>query len=177
MSNVEKGTLIHNVGLAVRQLGAQSVLASAVMAKHFQLHPTDLEVLDLIFVRKSVSAGDIIKATGLTSGSITALLDRLEKRQLIVRERDPNDGRRTCVCLNRTVSAPIEAAYLPRQRAMSALWSTYDDAALEIVIDFLTRSTALLVECTQQVGQDVAGPAPGSGSEAKPRRRRAATRD
>lgn len=177
MPDAKKKTLVRDLGLAVRQLGAQSVLASAVMAKHFQLHPTDLEVLDLIFVRKSVSAGDIIKATRLTSGSITALLDRLEERQLIVRKRDPTDGRRTCISLNRTVTAPIEAAYFPRQRAMSALWSTYDDAALEIIIDFLTRSTALLIECAQLIGQDVNNPAPGSGSKVKPRNRHVAKLD
>ena len=73
-------------------------------------------------VRKSVSAGDLIKATGPTSRSITALLDRLEKRQLIVRERDPNDGRRTRICLNRTVTAPIEAAFFcPATRDVCAV--------------------------------------------------------
>ncbi|MBO9698226.1 MAG: MarR family transcriptional regulator [Sphingopyxis sp.] len=146
------------VGLAVRRMQAQGVLSSAAMAKHFALHPSDLEVLDIIFVRESVSAGDLVKATGLTSGSITSLLDRLETRGLILRERDAADRRRTLVRLNRAATAPIEAAYEPRQTAMHELWSQFDAASLEAITDFLTRSTDLLVACTAEIA-DLPAPA------------------
>lgn len=93
MKDGTKADLVRSVGLAVRRMAAQSVLSSAAMAKHFALHPSDLEVLDIIFVQKGVSAGDLVKATGLTSGSITSLLDRLEAKALIIRERDDIDRR------------------------------------------------------------------------------------
>lgn len=158
MTDRAKADLVRRVGLAVRRMEAQSVLSSATMAKHFALHPSDLEVLDIIFVRQSVSAGDLVKATGLTSGSITSLLDRLEAKALIIRVRDDADRRRTNIRLNRAATAPIEAAYEPRQTAMFALWSQFDAEALEVITDFLTRSTDLLVTCTEQIA-DLPSPA------------------
>lgn len=166
MTDKGKAELVHKVGLAVRRMSAQGVLSSAAMAKHFDLHPTDLEVLDLIFLRESVSAGDLVKATGLTSGSVTALLDRLEVKAFIVRERDDADRRRAVVRLNRTATAPIEAAYEPRQKAMFELWSQFDVQMLETIADFLERSTDLLVTYTEEIaslsrpGEESAQPQP-----------------
>lgn len=151
MVDAVKPKLLREVALAVRRMGAQSMLSGAAMAKHFDLNPTDLEVLDLIYLRKSVSAGDLITATGLASGSVTALLDRLEAKALIIRERDRADRRRTNIRLNRTATAPIEAAYELRQTAMFELWSQFDVQALETVADFLVKSTDLLVICTKQI--------------------------
>lgn len=167
MAHNAKIDLVRSVGLAVRRMAAQSVLSSAAMAKHFSLHPSDLEVLDIIFVRKSVSAGDLVKATGLTSGSITSLLDRLEAKALIIRERDDADRRRTNIRLNRAKTAPIEAAYEPRQTAMFELWSQFDAEALEVITDFLTKSTDLLVTCTEQIAA-LPSPAENSRMAGKP---------
>jgi DNA-binding MarR family transcriptional regulator len=151
MTDMAKADLVRRVGFALRRMTAQSVLSSAVVAKHFNLHPSDLEVLDIIFLEERVSPGDLAKATGLTSGSVTALLDRLEAKALIIRERDDVDRRRTNVRLNREATAPIEAIYEPRQNAMFELWSQFDVGALEVITDFLTRSKDLLVSCTEQI--------------------------
>jgi hypothetical protein len=70
---------VSRVGLAVRRMGAQSVLTGHAVAARFGLHTTDLEVLDLIFLREQASAGELAQGTGLTSGSVTALIDRLVK--------------------------------------------------------------------------------------------------
>lgn len=151
MTEVTKTDLNRRVGLAVRRLGAQSVLSGAGIARHFGIHTTDLEVLDLIFVRETATAGELAKATGLTSGSVTALIDRLVAKGYVTRHEDPDDRRRTLVRINRKATAPIEAVFAPRQRAMFDLWSSYQDKDLELVIDFLTQSTDLLVRCMAEL--------------------------
>uniref|UniRef100_A0A9E8A2A0 MarR family transcriptional regulator n=1 Tax=Bosea sp. NBC_00436 TaxID=2969620 RepID=A0A9E8A2A0_9HYPH len=125
------------------------------MARRFKLHPTDLEVLDIIFLRETVSAGELAAETGLTSGSITALIDRLEQRGYVTRRKDETDRRRILISVVRAATAPIEAAYEPRRIAMHALWSGFDDQTLQGVTDFLTRSTELLVRCTQYLAAPV----------------------
>jgi DNA-binding MarR family transcriptional regulator len=151
MPEHDNDTLLRQLGLAVRRMGAQSVLSSAAMAKHFGLHPTDLEVLDLIVLRETVTAGDLAAATGLTSGSVTALVDRLAARGYVTRRRDEADRRRMLISVVRAATAPIEAAYEPRRIAMRTLWSSFDDATLRAVTGFLTRSTDLLVRCTEEI--------------------------
>lgn len=151
MPDRDKDELLRQLGDAMRRMGAQSVLSSAAMAKHFGLHPTDLEVLDLIFLRETVTAGALAAATGLTSGSVTALVDRLVARGYVARRRDEADRRRVLISVERAATAPIEAAYEPRRIAMQALWSSFDHEALRLVTDFLTRSTDLLVRSTEEI--------------------------
>lgn len=151
MPDRDKDELLRQLGDAMRRMGAQSVLSSAAMAKHFGLHPTDLEVLDLIFLRETVTAGALAAATGLTSGSVTALVDRLVARGYVTRRRDEADRRRVLISVERAATAPIEAAYEPRRIAMQALWSSFDHETLRLVTDFLTRSTHLLVRSTEEI--------------------------
>lgn len=82
--------LVARVGIAVREMGAQSVITSRTIADRFALHTTDLEVLDIIFLRKQASVGELADATGLTSGSVTALIDRLAKAGYVERCDDPS---------------------------------------------------------------------------------------
>src|SRR4030095_8296118 len=70
--NPTEKELVERVGVAVRRMGAQSVLNSDVIASMFGLHKTDLESLDLLYLRGGAcSAGELSKATGLSSGSPT----------------------------------------------------------------------------------------------------------
>lgn len=155
MSDRDNDALLRQLGLAVRRMGAQGVLSSAAMARRFGLHPTDLEVLDLIFLRETVTAGELATATGLTSGSVTALVDRLAARGYVSRRRDEADRRRMLISVVRAATAPIEAAFEPRRVAMHALWSSYDNQTLRAVTDFLTRSTELLVRYTEDAAAPV----------------------
>lgn len=143
--------LVAELGRAVRRMGAQSVIASRAIADRFGLHTTDLEVLDLIFMRGEASAGELAEATGLTSGSVTALIDRLVRAGYVKRHADPADRRKVMVRARPDAIGPIEAVYRPIQAAMSELWSSYDEAALRTVLDFVARSTDLHVGCLKDI--------------------------
>ncbi len=149
---------MERVGVAVRTMGAQSILTSAVIAEKFGLHKTDLESLDLIYLRGGAcSPGQISEATGLTSGSTTALIDRLEKAGYVMREPDKTDRRRQVVRIIPKAIEPIKAVYLPMQAAMFKLWSEYSAADLETIADFLTKSTELSAECVARISSVDAG--------------------
>lgn len=143
--------LVSRVGVAVRKMGAQSVVTSQVVADRFDLHTTDLEVLNLIFLREQASAGELAKATGLTSGSITALIDRLTKAGYVERHADPEDRRRVMVRIRHDAIEPIKAVYMPMQALMFALWSKFGPRELEVIADFLERSTELAVACAEEI--------------------------
>lgn len=156
--NRSKRTLVERVGVAVRTMGAQSVLTSAVIAEKFGLHKTDLESLDLIYLRGGAcSPGQLSEATGLTSGSTTALIDRLEKAGYVMREPDKSDRRRQVVRIVPEAIEPIKAVYVPMQAAMFKLWSEYSAAELETIADFLKRSARLSVDCVARIGTVDAG--------------------
>jgi DNA-binding MarR family transcriptional regulator len=132
-------------------MGAQSVITSQVVARRFGLHTTDLECLDLIYMQGQASAGELAKATGLTSGAVTALIDRLARAGYVTRVADPNDRRRVLVRICEGAIKPIEAVYRPMQTRMFELWSSYTPDQLETVADFISRSTGLAVACAEEL--------------------------
>lgn len=132
-------------------MGAQSVLTSQAVAARFGIHTTDLEVLDLIFMQQQASAGELAQATGLTSGSITALIDRLAQAGYVERRSDPDDRRKVIVRIRPAAIEPIKAVYAPIEARMFKLWSTFSARELEVIADFLARSTALAVACADDI--------------------------
>src|SRR5947208_15388951 len=58
---------------------------------------TDMQVMDILESTGEASAGQLANLMGLTTGTFTGILNRLEKAGLVHRERDPNGGRRVIV--------------------------------------------------------------------------------
>jgi len=148
---MSKADLIERVGTAVRRMGAQSVITSAAIAARFGLHTTDLECLDVLFLRGEATAGELAKATGLTSGAMTALLDRLERAGYVSRGADPTDRRRVLLRIRPEAIRSIQAVYEPLAQRSFELWSGFSRSELEIVERFLTLSTDLVVSYAEEV--------------------------
>ena len=167
--------LIELVGREVRRMGVQSVLMGRVIADRFGMHPTDLETLDLIVLSEETTAGDLAKATGLTSGAMTTVVDRLERAGYVVRVADPNDRRRHFIRVKPEAGARVGATYDRLEAAVVQLWSGYSDDELKLILDFLTRSTDAAVTFVEQISQE-ASPPRGRRSSARMRRRAASVR-
>ena len=66
------------------------------------------------------SAGEIARHTGLTSGAVTGLIDRLERLGLVERTADPADRRKVLVRVREDRIGPIAALYAPLEKAVPA---------------------------------------------------------
>src|SRR5487761_1701593 len=86
--------------LAMRQTGAVMQVVGQAAAERIGVNSTDLNCLNIVALNGSMTAGELAKATGLTTASITGVLDRLEEGGFVRRERDPHDRRRVNVNLN-----------------------------------------------------------------------------
>src|SRR5688572_17181329 len=83
-----------------RELSARTILFHQALADKLGLNLTDHRCLDLAQRANSVApltAGQLAELTGLSTGAITGVLDRLEKAGFIRREKDPNDRRQLFV--------------------------------------------------------------------------------
>ena len=158
--------LVRRVGLEVRRMGAQNVITSQTIAGRFGLHTTDLECLDLIFMREQATAGELAQATGLTSGAMTALIDRLEKAGYVMRVADPTDRRRQQIRIRAEAIEPIKAVYKPMQTEMFKLWSSFNARELQAIANFLSRSTDLAIACVERISSETASK---PGARSRPR--------
>jgi DNA-binding MarR family transcriptional regulator len=106
---------------------------------------TDMHVLDLLENSGPMTAGQIADLTGLTTGAITGMLNRLEEAGRVRRERDPDDARRVIVRLesgkdDRREIGPIFASL---EKTWEELASRYDDEQITFLLEFLKQSNAL----------------------------------
>jgi DNA-binding MarR family transcriptional regulator len=141
----DRAALLAAVLREVRRMTAQSVLISQAVSERFGLSSSDLECLDLALLSGGATAGEFAKVTGLTTGAITGVIDRLERAGYVRRERDPADRRKVIVRARAVMTRRIAPVYDSLQREMTAIWSTYSDEQLALIADFLTRSCDLAV--------------------------------
>src|SRR5579862_6428063 len=85
--------------LAVRRAGSVLQLLGAASADKIGINVTDLNCLNILALGGHLTAGELAKQTGLTTASITGVLDRLEEAGFVRRERDSKDRRRVVVHL------------------------------------------------------------------------------
>src|SRR4029077_2451814 len=86
--------------LAMRRNGSIMQLLGQVSAERIGINVTDLNCLNIVALAGPMTAGELARATGLTTASITGVLDRLEDGGFVRRERDPKDRRRVILNLN-----------------------------------------------------------------------------
>jgi DNA-binding MarR family transcriptional regulator len=141
----DRSALLAAVLREVRRMTAQSVLISEAVSERFGLSSSDLECLDLALLSGGATAGEFAKATGLTTGAITGVIDRLERAGYVRRERDPADRRKVIVRARPAMTRRIAPLYDSLQREMTALWSGYSEEQLALILGFLTSSCDLAV--------------------------------
>ena len=84
-------------GEAWRPLVARALVFHEAVAERLGINATDLKCLELAVGEDDISPTRLAELTGLTSGAITGVLDRLERRGIVRREADPTDRRRIVV--------------------------------------------------------------------------------
>ena len=99
------------------------------------INRTDLRCLDVIQREWPVPAGRLAEQTGLTTGAITTVLDRLERAGYARRVRDPNDRRRVLVELTPLARERTGVIWGPFAEFRSVL-AKYSVAELELLRDF-----------------------------------------
>jgi DNA-binding MarR family transcriptional regulator len=133
----------------MREVSGQGVLYSQAVAERLGVGPADLECLDCIVLRGPATAGELARATGLTTGAITGVIDRLERAGFARREADPGDRRKVLVAPLPAVASRIAPLYAAMAEAAGAALSDYDDRELAFLIAFLERMQKAAVEATQ----------------------------
>ena len=137
---------------ALGQASARAVMVSETVAAAVGLNATDLECLDILQKRRLASAGDIAQLTGLTTGAVTALLDRLEKAGFVQRQADPSDRRRVLAAPRPERMAQLFEMYAPLRKAMETLYDDYSDAQLRTFVEFLEKSLSISAEFVRALG-------------------------
>src|SRR5205807_3053625 len=118
-----------------------------------------MQVMDILESTGPTTAGQLADLTGLTTGAITGMLNRLEEAGLVRRERDPNDGRRVIVRLERGKDEmhKIGPIFDSLGKAWEEMAAHYDDEQRAFLLEFLKQSNALARQEIARLREALAG--------------------
>jgi DNA-binding MarR family transcriptional regulator len=143
-TSVDRAVLLNALNSEFRLMSAQSVLLSQAVADRVGLYSTDLETMDILAIHGPLTAGRLAELTGLSTGAVTGLIDRLEAAGYVRREKDPRDRRRVIVQPDmERAMREIGPLYDSIARAMADLCARYSDEELALVLDFTSRTNRL----------------------------------
>ena len=142
----ERQRLLKRVGHELgRELTTCNVFLHSLIAAKVGLNVTDTRCLEILGSASSpMTAGALKEATGLTTGAITGILDRLEGAGFVERVRDREDRRRIFVRVLPKAAAKLAALYEGLGAALGQLASRYTVKDLQLIEGFLAANLDIL---------------------------------
>jgi DNA-binding MarR family transcriptional regulator len=134
-----------------RELSARTIMFHSAVAEKMGLSITEHKALDLLSRQGPLTAGQLAQVTGLTTGAITGMVDRLGKAGFVRRVADPNDRRKVKVEAVVEKYEAVAGVFASLGQAMNALLESYDDKELAIIQDFMAKLPELMEEETKKL--------------------------
>jgi len=121
------------------------------VAAHLGVNRTDLRCLDILLRLGPATPGKLATALGLTTGSVTTMLDRLERLGHLSRSSDPTDRRKVLVTPSDSVVRAAGELYGPLADEGARELARYTTAELDLLIDFHRHSRLLQERHTDRI--------------------------
>ena len=139
-----KKTIRDEFNQVFRIMSTQAVMRSQIIANTLNINSTDLESIEVLFREGRTTAGTLAEFTGLTTGAITGVIDRLVRRGFVSREFDANDRRKVFIALNmKKINEEIIPLYKSISGSVDELLNDYSEKDLFVILDFLKKTINL----------------------------------
>ena len=146
MSRSDRARLHEAVIGCLRQFIAGSILYNQQIADRVGLRLSDMQCINALELMGPSTPGELARFTGLTTGGVTVMLDRLEKGGYLKREPNPRDRRSVLVHLNPTRAKKLQALYGEVNQRMAALLDETPERELRSLVNVLSKMNASRVE-------------------------------
>ena len=142
--------------ISVRKVSQQYAYTSLrlheTIARKTGFTGTDHKYLSFLLQRGSLTAGELAVLAGLTTGAITGLIDRFEKKGLVKRTEDEKDRRKVIVIPDTgKIMALMKPLYEPFQKGSEKLLASFSEQELEVIMTYLLKAIKLAEETTKRI--------------------------
>lgn len=134
---------------ATRASQAANDLFDETLTQFLGINRTDGRCLDLIDRRGRVSAGQLANDSGLTTGAVTAVIDRLEAAGYVVRTRDTLDRRKIWIELTEDMQAITRRIFGHYEKTGPMMLARFTPDQLAAIMQFLEIGTFLQTEMAE----------------------------
>ena len=142
---------------AYTNLIQQGALHGEAMAESLGLDATALRCVGFAWTEPDLTPGRLAELTGLTTGAVTGVLDRLERAGFVQRVPDPTDRRRTIVRVSQPRGREVGQAYEPLERATEAVLASLDGAQRTLVTDVIAGIREVVARDTERLRASTRG--------------------
>ena len=139
-----KAPLIREILATLRAIDADMERVDQFACSKLGIHETDFRCLDILSRGEPVSAGQIATEAGLTTGAVTALLDRLESAGYVARKRDPQDRRRVLVTPTKRATDMVWPLFEGVVSAATAVLQKFSQSELETIARFVRANRSAI---------------------------------
>ena len=140
---MDEAALRERIQYGVVRFIADAVLTNHAVAQRAGLGSSDSQFMTLLQVHGPLTPGQLAAMSGLTTGTVTGVIDRLERLGFARRERDPDDRRKVLVVLDeQAVAERVVPLYRAQGERLDALLRTRSHAELQVIHDFLDEVLA-----------------------------------
>lgn len=136
---------------AAQRSATDAVMMHQAIADRLGLHVTDLRCLNMLRLDGPATAGELAQRTGLTTGAITRMIDRLLKAGYVRREHDERDRRRVIISPVDERLAELAPHYDVVAREFGAIMTEYTEEQMRVLLDVFNRLHETTVRVTGQL--------------------------
>jgi DNA-binding MarR family transcriptional regulator len=150
-----RAELLEQLALAGRASSAATVMFHTAVAARQGLTASEEKALDLLERSGPLTAGELARRSGLAPASVTALINRLERKGFARRVPNPGDGRSVLVEVDaERVYAAVAPLFADWVASLYDLYAGYSDEQLEVILHFLTEAARRQQEATARLTAD-----------------------
>jgi DNA-binding MarR family transcriptional regulator len=143
--------LIEELMVAGRAMSTATVMFHAAVAEKVGLSSTEDKAVELLDRLGPLTAGELAQHSGLTSASVTALIDRLERKGFAKRTPHPRDRRRVLVKVVPERVSSVYTLFTTWVVALEEVLDRFDDEQLETILQFLHQAARRQQELTTEL--------------------------
>jgi predicted transcriptional regulator len=150
-----------------RHLSTATILFHQAIADRLGMHLTDHKCGDILVQTGPITAGELAERTGLTTGAITGVIDRLEKAGFVRRAKDADDRRRVIIePLPERIKGQMVPLFQSIGRAIADMCARYNTPELAAIRDFIAGFNQLAYEEARKLREGDAHTKPDKRSRA-----------
>ena len=116
------------------------------------LSGTDHKYLGFLIQKGQMTAGELSNLTGLTTGAITGLIDRFEKKKLVKRQYAEDDRRKVIIEPNtKNIMALLEPLYREFRNKSEKLFASFSNKEIKILETYFLKAIEVMNETTNKL--------------------------
>ncbi len=142
----------------IRKLSQHYAFASIQMheaiGRKAGLSGTDHKYLGFLIEKGQMTAGELAQLTGLTTGAVTGLIDRLEKKKYVKRKFAEDDRRKVLIEPNtKNIMSVFVPLYKEFREKTEKLLSSFSDKETKIIESYFIQAIRIMEETTDRVNK------------------------